>query len=46
MTYTMSKMIIWNPEAYSAGDVRKAAVWMLGCLTARREDLDQAILVI
>jgi len=46
MTYTKARMIIWNPDAYTAKQVREAAVWMLGCMNARREDLDQAALFI
>lgn len=46
MTYTKAKLIIWNPDAYATAEVRAAAVWMFGCMNARREDLDQAALVI
>lgn len=42
MTYTQAKLIIWNPAAYDKARVRAAVVFILGCMTARREDLDQA----
>lgn len=43
MTYTQAKLIIWNPRAYSAERVLQAAIHVLGTLTARQEDVDQAI---
>ena len=46
MTYTRAKLIIWNPDAYSAAQVRHAAVFILGSLAARRVDVDQASLVL
>lgn len=42
MTYTQAKLIIWNPAAYSRDEVQKAAIWVLGKVGARREDVDQA----
>ena len=42
MNYTQAKLIIWNPNAYDRAKVRAAVVFILGCLSARREDLDQA----
>ena len=42
MTYPRAKLIIWNPDAYDRATVRNAAVWILGNLGARREDVDQA----
>jgi len=46
MTYTRAKLIIWNPDAYTRAQVREAAVYILGALSARREDIDQAALVL
>ena len=46
MTYTRAKLIIWNASAYTSKEVRAAAAFILGSLSARREDLDQASLVI
>lgn len=43
MTYTQAKLIIWNPAAYDRAKVRAAVVFILGCITARREDIDRAI---
>ncbi len=42
MTYTQAKLIIRNPAAYTKAEVRKAAIWILGTISARREDVDQA----
>ena len=42
MTYTQAKLVIWNPAAYPKADVRAAAVFILGTIGARREDVDQA----
>lgn len=43
MTYTQAKMIIWNPESYDRTKVRAAVVFILACMSARREDLDRAM---
>ena len=42
MTHARAKLIIWNPKAYEPALVRKAAVWTLGDLNAKQEDIDQA----
>lgn len=42
MNYARAKLIIWNPEAYDRATVRAAAIWILGKLGARREDISQA----
>lgn len=42
MTYTQAKMIIWNPDSYERSKVRAACVFIMGCLSARQEDLQQA----
>ena len=42
MTYTQAKLIIWNHRAYDKAKVREAAVFILGTINARREDMDQA----
>ncbi len=46
LTMTKARLIIWNPDAYATNVVREAAVFILGSLNSRREDIDQAILVI
>ncbi len=46
MNATKARLIIWNPESYSREEVKAAAVWILGWLGARREDIDQASLVV
>ena len=46
MTYTTAKLRIWNPDAYPRKEVREAAVWILGTMSARREDIDQATLLL
>ena len=46
MTYTMAKMRIWNPDAYTAKEVREAAVFILGTMGAHQEDIDQASLLL
>jgi hypothetical protein len=46
MTYTRAKMIIWNASAYTSKEVRAAAAFILGSMNARREDIDQASLVV
>jgi hypothetical protein len=43
MTYTQARMIVWNPDAYSVEQVRKAISFILGTLSARREDVDRAM---
>ncbi len=42
MNYTQAKLRIWNPDAYSKDEVRKAAVYIIGTIGARKEDLHQA----
>jgi hypothetical protein len=43
MTYTQAKMIISNPySGYTRDQIRFAALWMLGCLRAKQEDVMQA----
>jgi hypothetical protein len=42
MTYRNAKLIVWNHAAYTRAEVREAAIFILGCLTAQREDVDQA----
>lgn len=43
MTYTQARMIVWNPDAYTVEQVRKAISFILGTLSARREDVDRAM---
>jgi len=45
-TYGQAKMIIWNPQSYPREQVREAAIFILGTLNARREDVDQATLLL
>jgi hypothetical protein len=45
MNIHRARLIIWNHLAYSRSLVREAAAYILGSLTASREDLDQAALV-
>ena len=45
-TYARAKLVIWNPEAYGRSTVRSAAIHILGTLSARQEDLDQAGLLL
>ena len=42
MTYTIAKLRVWNPAAYSKSEIREAVVFILGCMSALREDVDQA----
>lgn len=46
MTYTIAKMRIWNPECYTREQLREAIVFILGAMGARREDIDQATLLV
>jgi hypothetical protein len=46
MTYTRAKLIIWNADAYTRKEVQTAAAFILGSMNAKREDVDQASLVI
>jgi hypothetical protein len=46
MTYAKAKLIIWNSGAYSRIEVKVAAVYILGSMKARQEDIHQASLVI
>lgn len=44
--YSRDRMMIWNPDAYAKADVRAAAIRILGTMSARREDTDQATLLL
>jgi hypothetical protein len=39
-------MIIWNADAYTRQEVRRAVVYILGTMKAAREDVDQATLLV
>lgn len=42
MTYDQAKLRIWNPQAYTSDEVRRAAILILSSLGASQEDIDQA----
>jgi hypothetical protein len=42
MTYAQAKLRIWNPRAYTRQEVIAGAIFVLGSLSARREDIDAA----
>lgn len=42
MAYAQARMRIWNQTAYSAEEVRKAAIHILASFDVTREDYDQA----
>jgi hypothetical protein len=44
--YNKDRMVIWNPDGYSKADVRAAAIRIIGTMSARREDADQATLLL
>lgn len=46
MTYNQAKLRVWNNEAYSAEQVREAAIYILGSLSAKAEDVQQASSII
>jgi hypothetical protein len=46
MNYNQAKMIIWNPDAYDAKTLRQAVLFILSSLSAKREDVDQASLLV
>lgn len=46
MTYAQAKMIVWNHETYDYKKVKEGVVFILGCLNAKQEDLDQACFVL
>ena len=41
-SYSQALMILNNPASYDNAKIRRAAVWMLGCLTATPEEIDLA----
>lgn len=41
-----ARLVIWNPDAYEPAKVREAAVYILGSLGARPEDVHQAALLL
>lgn len=43
MTYTKALLIIWNPRAYDAKQIRAAAAFILGTIDASPEDVSQAV---
>lgn len=42
MNYAQARLRIWNPAVYSKEEVRRAAVFIIGTIGARKEDLHQA----
>ena len=42
MTRTQARLVVRNHEAYSADQVREAAVWLLGSMSATAEDVQDA----
>ena len=43
MTYSIAKLRIWNPEAYTRQEVHSAAIFILSVLDADAEDIPQAM---
>jgi hypothetical protein len=43
MTYSQARMIVWNPDGYPGDQLRAAISFILGTLSARREDVDRAM---
>lgn len=41
-TLTQAQMIVRNPDSYERATVRRAALWMLGSLTAPKPDITAA----
>lgn len=46
MTYTIARLIIWNTASYDRAQIVEAVVYVLGSLGARREDVDQATMLL
>lgn len=46
MTYSRARLIIWNPDAYEVSEVREAATFILGYMTATAEEVWQAAAVL
>lgn len=42
MTLSRARLIVHNRLAYRPSEVREAAVWLLGSLSATQEDLNTA----